>query len=73
MTLSHEPSTLIVRPQYIGGPLDGGIGPLEPPPATMSSISIQMRGGRYVLLGFDHDDSDEWPVDRAVYQWEVAK
>ena len=73
MTLSHEPTTLVVRPKYLGGPWDGGLGPLEPPPATMSSISIQMVGGRYVLVGFEQDEDDEWPVDRAVFRWEVRK
>ena len=74
MTLSHEPSTPVVRPKYLGGPWDGGLGALEPPPATMASISIQLPpGGRYVLEGFEHDESEEYPVDRAVYKWEVAR
>lgn len=73
MTLSHEPSTLIVAPKYIGGPWDGGIGPLEPPPSTMASICISLRGGRYLLEGFEQDENDEFPVDRAVYRWEVRK
>ena len=71
--LAHAPSTLVVAPKYLGGPWDGGLGPLEPPPAKMTSISIQMRGGRYVLEGFEQDESEEFPVDRAVYRWEVAK
>lgn len=73
MTLSHEPSTLIIRPKYLGGPWDGGFGPLEPPPSKMSNISILITGGRYVLEGFEQDESDEFPVDRAVYRWEVGK
>lgn len=71
--LAHEPSTLIVSPKYIGGPWDGGIGPLEPPPSTMAGVCIALRGGRYLLEGFEQDESDEFPVDRAVFRWEVVK
>ena len=70
MTLAHAPSTPVVRPKYLGGPWDGGFGALEPPPATMSSISIQLPpSGRYVLEGFEHDEA----ADRAVYRWEVYR
>lgn len=71
--LSHGPSTLVVVPRYLGGPWDGGFGPLEPPPATVSSLVIPLRGGRYVLEGFEADPSEEYPVDRAVFRWEVGK
>ena len=74
MTLSHAPSTPVVRPKYIGGPWDGGLGPLEPPPSTMASICIMLRsGGRYVLEGFEADEDEEYPVDRAVFKWEVYR
>lgn len=71
--LLHQPSTIVIAPKYLGGPWDGGIGPLEPPPASLASLTITMRGGRYVLEGFERDRSEEYPVDRAVYRWEVAK
>ena len=67
--MSPEPATPIVAPKYCGGPWDGGLGPLEPSTALLGTI--RLRGGVYSLHGFEEEEGGDYPVDRAVYLWEV--
>lgn len=78
MTLADIPSTPYVIPYYIGGPLDGGCGALEPTHGVMPSI--RRAGGLYLLSGFQ--PPEDWvsdvtiamvTPDRAVYRWEAGK
>lgn len=78
MRLSPAPASPFVVPSYLGGPLDGGFGAVEPASGVLGSI--RRHGGVYQLQGFQ--SSREWVVDkvyasvapdRAVYQWEWAK
>lgn len=78
MTLHDEATTPHVFPYYIGGPLDGGCGALEPTHAV--TPSIRRAGGVYRLVGFrvslfwiDDILRAAATPDRAVYQWEAAK
>lgn len=77
MTLAPAPTTPYVVPMYLGGPLDGGFGPIEP--AGVTAGRIRRRGGTYELQGFQ--PPSDWVVDltlamvtpdRAVYQWEAV-
>ena len=77
MTLAPAPTTPYVVPMYLGGPLDGGFGAIEPVSGILGSI--RRRGGTYELQGFQ--PSSDWVADvalamvtpdRAVYQWEAA-
>lgn len=78
MTLVPEATTSQVAPYYVGGPLDGGVGPIEPIHSVLGVI--RRAGGAYGLIGFQlaQDYVADVTVamrmpDRAVYQWEVVK
>jgi hypothetical protein len=53
---------------YLGGPWDGGFGPLEPD--QLISKRIDLRGGSYLL-----DRIEDWHsprcTRRAIYTWSV--
>lgn len=75
MNLYPQPATDYIVPYYIGGPMDGGFGPIEP--RTDLTGTIRRAGGRYSLQGFalsgeEVGDADLAMVtpDRAVYLWE---
>lgn len=78
MTLAPAPTTPYVVPMYLGGPLDGGFGAIEPASGVLGLIP--RRGGAYELVGFQ--PPSDWVADsalasvtpdRAVYQWEAVK
>ena len=77
MNLSHTSATPHVRAYYIGGPLDGGVGPLEPTHSVQGVI--RRDGGQYDLIGFqlaqdyvaDVLSAMVWP-DRCVYEWRAS-
>ena len=78
MTLHPYASTDYIVPYYIGGPMDGCFGPIEPRSDTLGTI--RRAGGSYSLQGFclsseEVEDSMLATVtpDRAVYLWEVAR
>lgn len=77
MTLHDEATTPHVFPYYIGGPLDGGCGAIEPTHAMTQSI--RRAGGSYTLSGFQ--PPEDWvsdvtiamvTPDRAVYRWTAS-
>jgi hypothetical protein len=76
--LHPRPEKPFVSPEYIGGPFDGGIGPVEP--ATDSMGMIRLATGFYSLQGFRLSSESVADVllaqvtpDRAVYLWEARK
>jgi hypothetical protein len=76
--LHPHPEKPFVSPEYIGGPFDGGIGPVEP--ATDSMGMIRLASGVYSLQGFRLSSESVADVllaqitpDRAVYLWEARK
>lgn len=78
MTLSDTPLTPFVIPYYVGGPLDGGCGAIEPTHAL--TPSIRRAGGLYTLEGFQSPHQFMSDVvkaivapDRAVYRWEAGR
>ena len=78
MTLHEEATTPHVFPYYIGGPLDGGCGALEPTHAV--TPLIRRAGGLYTLEGFQSPHQFMNDVvkaivapDRAVYRWEAGR
>jgi hypothetical protein len=67
--LHPSPESPYVSPEYIGGPLGGGIGAVEP--ATDTLGTIRFPGGHYSLQGFRL--LAQATPDRAVYLWEAVK
>lgn len=63
------PSSATTIPKYIGGPFDGGYGPVEP--AAHTADSILLAGGEYELEFFELAATPGAP-DRAVYRWRAA-
>jgi hypothetical protein len=76
--LHPHPEKPYISPEYIGGPFDGGIGPVEP--ASQTAGTIRLATGHYSLQGFRLSSECVADIllaqvtpDRAVYQWEAKK